>query len=105
MKAKGSCCLFQDWHHTCWMYSITTVRVIIPSSGTGMYADTIAFGDAKVDIPLFRCCAYSVCMGSGGAEAKAAADYVTGDVDKDGLFQAFRYLGLMEPSRRVYGNL
>lgn len=58
-------------------------------------ADTIAFGDAKVDIPLFRCCAYSVCMGSGGAEAKAAADYVTGDVDKDGLFQAFRYLGLI----------
>ena len=58
-------------------------------------ADTIAFGDAKVDIPLFRCCACSVCMGSGGAEAKAAADYVTGDVDRDGLFQAFRHLGLI----------
>ena len=27
--------------------------------------DTIAFGDAKVDIPMFECCALSVCMGSG----------------------------------------
>ena len=58
-------------------------------------ADTIAFGDAKVDIPLFQCCGFSVCMGSGGAEAKAAADHVTGDVDKDGLYQAFAHLGLM----------
>ena len=58
-------------------------------------ADTIAFGDAKVDIPMFQCCAVSVCMGSGGPEAKAAADYVTGDVDKDGLYQAFGKLGLL----------
>ena len=57
--------------------------------------DTIAFGDAKVDIPMFEACACSVCMGSGGEDAKMAADYVTGDVDKDGLFQAFRYLGLI----------
>lgn len=70
------------------------VAVLLEYLGAGQ-ADTIAFGDAKVDIPLFRCCAYSVCMGSGGAEAKADADYVTGDVDKDGLFQAFSHLGLM----------
>lgn len=43
--------------------------------------DTIAFGDAKVDIPMFECCAFSVCMGSGGDEAEAAADYVTAGVD------------------------
>lgn len=57
--------------------------------------DTIAFGDAKVDIPMFECCAYSVAMGSGGPEAKAAADFVTGDVEKDGLYQAFEKLGLL----------
>lgn len=57
--------------------------------------DTIAFGDAKIDIPMFECCAYSVCMGSGGEEAKAAADYVTGDVDQDGLYHAFEKLGLL----------
>ena len=58
--------------------------------------DTIAFGDAKVDIPMLECCAYGVAMGSGGEEIKAAADYVTGDVDKDGLYQAFEKLGLLK---------
>ena len=58
-------------------------------------ADTIAFGDAKIDIPMFEYCAKSVCMGNGGPEAKAAADYVTGAVDEDGLYQAFQYLGIL----------
>lgn len=58
-------------------------------------ADTIAFGDAKVDIPMFEACGASCCMGSGGEEARAAADYVTCDVDKDGLAQAFAHFGLV----------
>ena len=58
-------------------------------------ADTIAFGDGKVDIPMFEACAYSVCMGSGGEEAKAAADYVTDAVENDGLYKAFEKLGLI----------
>ena len=58
-------------------------------------ADTIAFGDAKVDIPMFEACALGVAMGSGGEEIKAAADYVTTDVDKDGLYNAFVHLGLI----------
>ena len=37
----------------------------------------------------------SVALGSGGPEAKAAADYVTDDVDKDGLYNAFVHLGLI----------
>ena len=58
-------------------------------------ADTIAIGDAKIDIPMFAACAFSVCMGSGGPAAKAAASYVTDDVDKDGLYKAFAHLGLL----------
>ena len=58
-------------------------------------ADTIAFGDAKVDIPMFEACAYGVAMGSGGDEIKAAADYVTTGVDEDGLYHAFAHLGLI----------
>lgn len=34
-------------------------------------------------------------MGSGGEEAKQAADYVTDAVDKDGLYKAFKYLKLI----------
>lgn len=57
--------------------------------------DTVAFGDAKVDIPMLKYCAFGVAMGNGGPEIKAAADYITGDVDKDGIQDAFRYLGLI----------
>jgi len=57
--------------------------------------DTIAFGDAKVDIPMLAFCAYGVAMGSGGAEIKGMADYVTADVDDDGIWEAFKYLGLI----------
>lgn len=62
-------------------------------------ADTVAVGDAKIDIPMFACCAQSVCMGSGGEEAKAAADWVTTDVDDDGMWNAFVHLGLIEDNR------
>jgi len=58
-------------------------------------ADTIAFGDAKVDIPMFEACGTSCCMGSGGDEAKAAAGYVTDDVEADGLAHAFAHFGLI----------
>lgn len=57
--------------------------------------DTIAFGDAKVDIPMFEACAYGVAMGSGGDEIKAAADYVTAGVDENGMQLALEHLGLI----------
>ncbi|BAL81902.1 hypothetical protein SELR_01940 [Selenomonas ruminantium subsp. lactilytica TAM6421] len=58
-------------------------------------ADTIAFGDAKIDIPMFAYCARSVCMGNGGDEAKAAADLITDAVAEDGIYHAFQRLQLI----------
>lgn len=58
-------------------------------------ANTIAFGDAKIDIPMLKYCAIGVAMGSGGDEIKAMADYITDDVDKDGLYNAFKHFGLI----------
>lgn len=57
--------------------------------------DTIAFGDAKVDIPMLQYCNIGVAMNSGGDEIRQMADYVTDDVDKDGLYKAFLHLGLI----------
>ena len=57
--------------------------------------DTIAFGDAKIDISMFEICGYSVAMGNAGQETKEAADYVTTDVNEDGIWNAFRHLGLI----------
>ncbi|OUP09450.1 Cof-type HAD-IIB family hydrolase [Collinsella sp. An2] len=70
------------------------VRVAVDALGADM-ADTIAMGDAKVDVPMLQACAVGVAMGSGGEEAKAAADYVTTAVDDDGLWNAFEHLGLL----------
>lgn len=57
--------------------------------------DSIAFGDANIDIPMFEYCGYSICMGNGSKEAKSACDYITRDVDQDGLLYAFEYLKLV----------
>ena len=35
-------------------------------------------------------------MGNGGPEIRAAADYVTDDVECDGLWKAISHLGLLE---------
>lgn len=57
--------------------------------------DTIAFGDANIDIPMLSYCGYGVAMGNGSSEIKAMADYVTSDVTEDGLWNAFQHLGLL----------
>ena len=69
--------------------------------------DTISFGDAKIDLSMFELCAkidlsmfelcaFNVAMGNGGPEIKEAADYITDSVDDDGLYNAFRYLKLID---------
>lgn len=58
-------------------------------------ADTLAFGDAKVDIPMLDYCQVGVAMGNGGAEIKAMADLVTDSVSQDGLYKAFEKLELI----------
>ena len=57
--------------------------------------DTISFGDAKVDLSMFECGGFNVAMGNGGPEIKEAADYITNDVNEDGLYNAFKYLKLI----------
>lgn len=63
--------------------------------------DTIAFGDAKIDIPMLDYCAIGVAMGNGGAEILAMADMVTDDVEHDSLYNAFEKLGLLEKQEGV----
>lgn len=58
--------------------------------------DTIAFGDAKIDIPMLDYCAVGIAMGNGGAEILAMADMITDDVEEDGLYNAFEKLGLLK---------
>ncbi len=70
------------------------IEVLLEHLGASQ-ADTISFGDAKIDLSMFELCAYNVAMGNGGPEIKEAADHITNDVDEDGLYNAFRKLGLI----------
>jgi hypothetical protein len=56
---------------------------------------TIAFGDAKIDIPMLEYCHIGVAMGNGGEEICNMADFVTDDVEKDGLYKGFKKLKLI----------
>ncbi|MBR1730296.1 MAG: HAD family phosphatase [Selenomonadaceae bacterium] len=58
-------------------------------------SETIAFGDSKWDIDMFNFCNISVCVGDGGDDAKAAADFVTDPVMNDGIYNAFKKLNLI----------
>ncbi|MDQ8758593.1 HAD family hydrolase [Streptococcus ruminantium] len=71
------------------------IGILLAHLGAGQ-ADTIAFGDAKIDIPMLEYCAVGVAMGNGGSEILAMADIITDDVEQDGLFNAFEKLGLLD---------
>lgn len=51
-------------------------------------SQTMAFGDGGNDIPMLKHVAISVAMGNASDEVKAIADYITDDVDHDGIFNA-----------------
>ena len=58
-------------------------------------ADTMAFGDGENDVDMFAAVGTAVAMGNACAEAKAAAHYVTDDVDRDGIWNALVHFGVI----------
>ena len=90
---KGELALFGDLGPT-GITKKTAIEALLKYLNADV-KDTISFGDAKIDLSMFELCAYNVAMGNGGPEIKAAADYVTSDVNDDGLYNAFKYLKLI----------
>ena len=58
--------------------------------------DVIVFGDSLNDLSMFHDDWTKVAMGNAAPELKALADYVTTDVDKDGIYNACLALGLFD---------
>ena len=56
---------------------------------------TMAFGDGENDADMLRYVATGVAMGNGDPDAKAAADYICGDIDEDGLARALEHFDLI----------
>lgn len=58
-------------------------------------SQTMAFGDGGNDISMLRHVAVGVAMGNASDDVKRIADYVTADVDRDGISVALRHFGII----------
>ena len=58
--------------------------------------NALSLGDNLNDIEMLLFTGISIAMDNGVSEAKAVADYVTDDIDKDGWAKAFRHYGLID---------
>ncbi|NMM98217.1 Cof-type HAD-IIB family hydrolase [Bifidobacterium olomucense] len=57
---------------------------------------TMAFGDGGNDTDMLAFAGIGVAMGNATAEPKAAADYITDDVDHDGVLNALLHWGVLK---------
>lgn len=57
--------------------------------------EIIAFGDSDNDLEMIKYAGIGVALGNGEPEVKAAADYVTADIDDDGVAKALEHFGLI----------
>ena len=57
--------------------------------------EIIAFGDAENDLEMIRFAGIGVAMGNAEEEVKKAADFVTADIDDDGIEKALKHFNLI----------
>lgn len=57
--------------------------------------DTIAVGDSINDVDMLKFAGIGICMGNGSDPAKACADYITDEMEKDGIYHAMEHFGLL----------
>lgn len=57
--------------------------------------EVIAFGDGENDIEMLAFAGIGVAMGNAEEEVKAVADYVTADIDEDGILKALQHFGII----------
>ena len=58
-------------------------------------SETMAFGDGGNDIPMLKHVAISIAMGNANENVKEIANYVTDDVEHDGIIKALKHFNLL----------
>ena len=58
--------------------------------------NAVAFGDGLNDLEMLKAVGFGVAMGNAHPQLKAVADYVTDDIDDDGLYKGLQALGLIK---------
>ena len=59
-------------------------------------SEIMAFGDGGNDLAMLTYAGIGIAMGNAGEEVKAIANYVTTDVDNDGILNALLYYGVLQ---------
>lgn len=57
--------------------------------------ETMAFGDGQNDIDMFEFCHIGVALGNANKEVQQQADYVTDDIDDDGIYNALKHFHII----------
>jgi len=58
--------------------------------------ETVAIGDSNNDLPMLQYAGTSIAMGNSSKAVLEMADYVTTAVDKDGIWNALMWLGVLD---------
>ena len=58
-------------------------------------SETLAIGDGDNDVEMLKECAIGIAMGNSFDGVKEYADYVTDDIDEDGLYHALKHFELI----------
>lgn len=70
------------------------IATVCAHEGIGL-SDVMAIGDGGNDVPMLERAGVGVAMGNASDDVKAKADYVTADVDTDGIAQALKHYGVI----------
>ena len=58
-------------------------------------SETMAFGDGGNDITMIEHASIGVAMGNANEGVKEVADYITDDVDSDGVYKALKHFNIL----------
>lgn len=70
------------------------IEKLLDASGISR-SHTYAFGDGPNDVEMIEEAGIGVAMGNAVPEIRKAADYITDDVDRDGVYKGLKYLELI----------
>lgn len=70
------------------------IRKVLEYYGGGM-DDAVAVGDSMNDLEMIQECGTGIVMGNGNERLKSYADYVTANIDEDGVYQALAHYQLL----------
>ena len=58
-------------------------------------SETMAFGDGGNDLTMIEHCAVGIAMGNSNEKLKKAADYITDNVDNDGIYKGLKHFDII----------